>query len=212
MIEILDEMLQLACPGIGVKIGTKCIHGKYYIDDLSIMTSNINHLQRIINIIEIFCESFGFKVNISKTEICVFNKRGANIPNIQIRYLGVLIKVVDGIKYLGLIFSGINKKSPNIENLALAAERARFAVQNRMNKFTGLSPEIKIRLGNLLIRPVASFGCQIWGVNFLDIKKGVDNNELERVHVRFLRHILGVGKNIACDNLRAEASSPAYHE
>ena len=65
-----------------------------------------------------------------------------------------------------------------------------------MNKFTGLSPEIKIRLGNLLIRPVASFGCQIWGVNFLDIKKGVDNNELERVHVRFLRHILGVGKNM----------------
>ena len=38
------------------------------------------------------------------------------------------------------------------------------------------------------------------GVNFLDIKKGVDNNELERVHVRFLR-----------DNLRVEASSPAYH-
>ena len=136
----------------------------------------------------------------------MFNKRGANIPNIQIRYLRVLNKVVDGIKYLGLIFSGINKKSLYIENLALAAERARFAVQNPMNKFTGLSPEIKIRLGNLLIRPVASFGCQIWGVNFLDIKKGVDNNELERV-----RHILGVGKNIACDNLRAEASSPAYH-
>ena len=57
MIEILDEMLQLACPGSEVKIGTKCIHGKYYIGDLSIMTSNINHLQRIINIIEIFCES-----------------------------------------------------------------------------------------------------------------------------------------------------------
>ena len=139
------------------------------------MTSNINNLQRIINIIEIFCESFGFKVNISKTEICVFNKRGTNIPNIQIRYLGVLIKVVDGIKYLGLIFSGIQTNSPNIEILALAEERARLAVQNRMNNITGLSPELQIKLGNLLIRPVASFGCQIWGVNFLDIKKGVDN-------------------------------------
>ena len=92
------------------------------------MTSNINDLQSIINIIEIFCESFGFKGNINKTEICVFNKRGANIPNIQVRYLGVLIKVVDAIQYLGLIFSGIQKNSPNIENLALAAEWARFAV------------------------------------------------------------------------------------
>ena len=61
------------------------------------MTSKIEDLQRerVLGIVEQFCESFGFKVNISKTEICVFNKRGANIPNIQIRYLGELIKVVD---------------------------------------------------------------------------------------------------------------------
>ena len=117
----------------------------------------------------------------------MFNKRGANIPNIQIKYLGEL--VVDAIKYLGLNFSGNKKLSPNVENLALAAERARFAVQNRINNIAGFrpifinsSPELKIRLGNLLIRPVASFGCQIWGVNFLDLKKGVDNNELEKVH------------------------------
>ena len=81
--------------------------------------------------------SFGYKDNISKTEICVFNKRGANIPNVQIRYLGELIKVVDATKYLGLNFSGKKKVSPNIENLALAAERARFAVQNRINNITG---------------------------------------------------------------------------
>ena len=29
--------------------------------------------------------------------------------------------------------------------------------------------------------------------------------------MRFLRRIFGVGKNIASDSLRAEASSPAYH-
>ena len=74
----------------------------------------------------------------------MFNKRGANIPNVQIRYLGELIKVVDATKYLGLNFSGKKKVSPNIENLALAAERARFAVQNRIKYISWLSPEIKI--------------------------------------------------------------------
>ena len=59
------------------------------------MTSKIEDLQRVLGIVEQFWESLGFKVNISKTEICVFNKRGANIPNIQIRYLGELIRVVD---------------------------------------------------------------------------------------------------------------------
>ena len=89
-----------------------------------------------------------------------------------------IIKVVDAIKYLGPNFSDNKKVSPNVEKIALAAERARFAVHNRMNNIAGLSPELKIRLG-ILIRTVASFGCQIWGVHFLYLKKGVDNNELE---------------------------------
>ena len=42
-------------------------------------------------------------------------------PRVQIRYLGALIKVVDVMKYLGSMFSGIQKKSSSIENLALAA-------------------------------------------------------------------------------------------
>ena len=75
----------------------------------------------------------------------------------------------------------------------------------------GLSPELKLRLGDLLIRPVASFGCHIWGVNFLDLSKGVDSNDLERIHLSYLRHVLGFGMNIAGDILRAESCSPPYH-
>ena len=78
-------------------------------------------------------------------------------------------------------------------HLIIAAERTRHAVQNRISNMGGLSPELKLRLGDLLIRPVASFGHQIWGVNFLDISKGVDGNDLERIHLSYLRHVLGVG-------------------
>ena len=66
-------------------------------------------------------------------------------------------------------------------------------------------------LGNLLIKPVASFGCQIWGVNFLDLGKGVDGNELERTHLNYLRHILAVGKNIAGDILRYDHMRQRAH-
>ena len=83
----------------------------------------------------------------------------------------------------------------------------RHAVQNRISNMGGLSPELKLRLGDLLIRPVASFGCQIWGVNFLDLGKGVDGNELEGIHLSYLRPVLGVGIDIAGNILRAESSS-----
>ena len=78
----------------------------------------------------------------------MFIKRGANVPNIQIRYLGELIRVVDAIKYLGLNFSGNKKLSPDVENLT-----NRFAVQNRINNIAGLSPE-RVEGGG---QPVLSF-------------------------------------------------------
>ena len=62
--------------------------GKYYIDDLSLMTGKIEDLQKAFVIIEQFCFSFGFKVNINKTEICVFGTRRASTPDVQVYYRG----------------------------------------------------------------------------------------------------------------------------
>ena len=88
MIEILDEYLKIPCPKMGVKVGSNYVAGKFYIDDLSLMTGNIEDLQKAFRIIENFSASFGFKVNINKIEICVFSTRGANTPNVQVYYLG----------------------------------------------------------------------------------------------------------------------------
>ena len=49
-----------------------------------------------------------------------------------------------------------------------------------------------------MIRPVASFGCQIWGANFLELNKGL-HCCLESVHTRYLRMVLGVGSKVDQD-------------
>ena len=56
---------------MGVKVGSNYVVGKFYIDDLSLMMVSIEDLQKAFRIIENFCASFGFKVNINKTEICI---------------------------------------------------------------------------------------------------------------------------------------------
>ena len=109
--------MNLVYPDMGVKIGSKYISGKYYIDYLSLMTGKIEDRQKAFVIIEQFCFSFGFKVNINKTEICVFGTRRASTPNVQVYYRGQLIKVVESIKYLGLNFTGNRNCSPSVELL-----------------------------------------------------------------------------------------------
>ena len=68
-------------------------------------------------------------------------------------------------------------------------------------------------LGNIMIRPIVLFACQIWGVNLMDIKKGLNTagKGVEHIHINIRRYILGCGKNITAQVLSAEASSPAYH-
>ena len=83
--------------------------------------------------------------------------------------------MVSACKRVGSVMFVITLKKVrgNVKNSALAAERACFAVQNRMNYIAGLNPGLKLNLGNLLL--VALFGCHIWGVIFLDLRYQVDD-------------------------------------
>ena len=85
---------------MGVKIGSKYISGKYYIDDLSLMTGKIEDLQKAL-IIEQFCFSFGFKVNINKTEIWVFGTKRASTPNAQVYYVCMFTAFIKPVGFQG---------------------------------------------------------------------------------------------------------------
>ena len=63
--------------------------------------------------------------------------------------------------------------SPSIEERELVAGRASFGCLSNISKIGNMSIETKIRMGNIMVRPVASFGCQIWGANFLELNKAL---------------------------------------
>ena len=46
-------------------------------------------------------------------------------------------------------------------------------------------PELMVRLGNIMIRPIVLFACQIWGVNLMGIKKGLNaaGTGVEHIHI-----------------------------
>ena len=211
MIEVISEMINTMSPNVGVQIGDDKVSNCLFVDDLTLITENAHDLQCAINIVEMFCLAFGFKINVTKTEYIVFHKD--YIPDINIYYRNTLIRRTEMVKYLGLYFTNDNKNSPGFEHLLEKAGRASFAVQGKIKKMGNIVPELMVRLGNIMIRPIVLFACQIWGVNLMDIKKGLNTagKGVEHIHIIFLRYILGCGKNITAEVLRAEASSPAYH-
>ena len=84
-----------------------------------------------------------------------------------------LIRRTEMVKYLGIYFTNDSKNSPGFEHLLENAGRAGSAVQGKIKKMGNIVPELMVRLGNIMIIPIVLFACQIWGVNLMDIRKGL---------------------------------------
>ena len=95
------------------------------------------------------------------------------IPAIQSVCLEVCSARVTSLLLLLLYFTNNSKNSPGFEHLLEKAGRASFAVQGKIKKIGNIVPELMVRLGNIMIIPIVLFACQIWGVNLMDIRKGL---------------------------------------
>jgi hypothetical protein len=76
------------------------------------------------------------------------------------------------------------------------------ALLNRLRKWQHTSPDMMIRLYKVLVRPVLSYGCQVWAVNYMNLPSDENDsifapsNCLEHIQRDFVRSILGVGKSV----------------
>jgi hypothetical protein len=172
-----------------------------FADDLSLITTNALRLQNMLDCLSNFCTEFGVEVSIPKTEIIIFG-RSTQIPsNLNFHFGTHTLRVVTSAKYLGLKFVTRGHIKCNEETLSAAGQRARFALQNKIKIWKHLSPNLQIRLFKALVLPVMSYGCQIWGVDYLGLPAPltqglVPTNPLENVLHNFLRFVSGTGMDV----------------
>jgi hypothetical protein len=76
--------------------------------------------------------------------------------------------------------------------------KASFALQGLVKKQDFYAPELQLRLFDTLVQPVMSYGCQIWGADYVMHKKphAALDNKLQRIHLNYLRLISGASKHV----------------
>ena len=55
-------------------------------DDLKIFVESPEQMLRAINVLDVFCDTFNFTVNITKTELTVFRHHSHHIPEVCISF------------------------------------------------------------------------------------------------------------------------------
>ena len=171
----------------------------FYADDMMLMSRDPCKLQQMLDALSTVCNSLRMQVNISKTEILVFNVPGRQTPSTVFTYQGRPLRITLSAKYLGMWFSSEGKQG-NQQLLAEAATRAANMLRSTLNRMGTVTPALQLQLFNTLVRPTLAYGCQVWAVPLLRLPKPHaargsyhPDNDLERVQIAFVRSTLGLG-------------------
>ena len=181
-----------------------------YADDLVILSKSAQGLQQALDNLNNYCLKWKLSVNINKSNVMIFNKKGHLIKNFTFTYGNTALKITNEYCYLGVIFTPSGSFQNAMVRLKDKALKAYFKV--RENLYSN-SYKCSSTLFRTLVQPIISYGSEIWApylcknindTNFVNI---CDKPPGENVHIKFCKTVLGVHKKATNNAVRGELGS-----
>jgi hypothetical protein len=157
-----------------------------YADDLVILSKSASGLQHALDRLHEYCLKWKLVVNISKSNVMIFNKRGHHLLIFSFHYGANNIEIVKEYCYLGIIFTPSGSFKAAIVKLKDKALKAYYKI---IENLCSDSSKCSFTLFNSLVKPIASYGCEVWSpyvlnnlndTNLIDI---CDRLPSENLHV-----------------------------
>ena len=181
-------------------------HLAIYADDTAIYTSSWNpsqatkYLQEHLNDILEYFLNWKLAVNPAKTQAITFTRKKLDLSK-KVKILGHQVPWTNKVKYLGVTLDSRLAWAPAIEartRLAYPALRKIYPLISRNSK---LRKEIKVTLYKVCIRPVITYGHQVWAAA---AKSHIQKTQ--RVQNKFLRIILNKARGTSINKLHELAN------
>ncbi|KAH9147650.1 hypothetical protein LEN26_004684 [Aphanomyces euteiches] len=81
----------------GIKCGDRYHSGSYFADDSQLYTANETCLHRQLALVQTFCDTSGFRLNVDKTQILTYSQLNGTLASLQVtsdspvKALGILV-------------------------------------------------------------------------------------------------------------------------
>ncbi|MEW8546516.1 MAG: reverse transcriptase family protein, partial [Candidatus Thiodiazotropha sp.] len=171
----------------GIDLDLCTIYLLLFADDLVMFADSKVELQRLINKLKEYCDTFQLKINIAKTGIIVF-RNGGYLREYEKWFYGTIpLRVVSYYKYLGLVVSSRLSWYVCQKTLAEQASKALFSIKSKLSQFGSLSFNILFKIFDTKILPILTYGAEIWF--------GHESKDIEKVHHDYCKYILKVSKH-----------------
>ena len=184
----LDGLLkQLSTMDAGISIDLKVYNSFAYTDDITLFSTSVPGLQKLIDTCNSYADVWGFNFNVAKSKCMIYGKhRFCKIPD---WYLGTQkLTCVDRFKILDTIYRDDYSADDHVETRVNNTRRAYYSLAGAGMKYPGLSSEVKSYLWNSICKPTLLFGMDSLCIH----KKHV--SRLDSFQAELLKQCLGISK------------------
>ena len=155
-----------------------------YADDTVVFADNELSLQKALDGLENYCKRWKLNVNCDKTKVLVFCGKKTNYEY-PFKLNNHLLQHVSSYKYLGINFNFNGKFNNGVKDLKDQGRRAMFSLLQK-SRHLQLDISVQLELFNSLVRPIITYGCEVWGYSCIEI--------IESLQLEFLKYILHIKK------------------
>ena len=158
-----------------VTINDRKLNCLLWADDLLLVSQTATGLQNAINKMYNFYTELGLHINIKKTKVVIFNKRGITFEKKFNFYLNnVKLEITDQYQYLGIKLRPSGSLKLSTEELHDKASRAWFGISNTIFKNKRMDVDQDFGIFDSLITPIATYASDFW-LPFVIKKGGFDS-------------------------------------
>ena len=187
--DIFDETISQP-----VTLNTTKLNCLIYADDVLLLSESKEGLQSCLDSLNVYCDYWKLRINTEKTKVMVFSAGKIKTDNIKFTLNKSDIEIVDNYKYLGILLSYNGNFKHAADHLYQKSLKAIFSLKSSVLDFESTSNTLKLKLFDTLIRPILTYGAEIWIGDYNIKEKTLDTLPFEKIHNRFCKYLLGVHK------------------
>ena len=170
----------------GINLQDICLILLLFADDMVLIGENPHDLQCSLNKLNEYCNKWGLEVNVDKSKIVVFRKRGGLKTGEKWSYGQENIEIVNFFTYFGVTLNYTGNFNLNTQALYGKSLKALNNLVANLTKYE-TKPKVALELFDSFVGSILMYASEVWG--FCKSKK------LENTHVKFCKTILGVRKS-----------------
>ena len=192
-----------------------------FADDLLIMSESKEGLQNSLNSLSTFCDNWQLSLNVTKTNTMIIRQNSSKDIASIVSFKNIPITCTTEYKFLGMWLKNNGNLSHSTADLSKKARKVLFALKTYTKSINDLPINVACNLFDTLVKPIALYNSEITYldtyISYLRAKKRasisgkqlepfsfIDKSPIEKLHLQFCKHILGVKKNASNLAVRAE--------